>query len=1038
MRPLKITMSAFGPFAKETIIDMASLGDNGLFLITGDTGAGKTTIFDAITFALYGTSSGGVREPKTLRSDFATAETETFVELAFTYRDECYTIRRSPEYLRPRKRGSGETKKAAEATLTLPNGSVITTIATVNKKIEEILGISLAQFTQIAMIAQGDFMKLLRAETKDRSDIFRKIFNTDIYKQFQDHIKQKTADLENRYQDIHKGLLQFARGITYNANSPLAEKLQTITANDNIGEIDQLITHLTAVISEDEAQQQQLSYQKNSLGQQITAVEKTLAYQGELAQQFKQLQQAQNRYQELVALDNLFTYKQDQLAIAEQATQVQGPEKRYLELQAQQKELLAAISVLDSELKITERNLNNLNIELQKANDNEPYINELRSKSNLLSQQLPAYDELAANQQELAQNQQNLAKYQRGYQRLADKHQTLLEQQSALKQAIGGLSNIEAELITAQVELEKAQATVAAREKLLAELAKWQQLHQQLLATQQLVAEANKRFTAKSSRYTIVQAAFLNSQAGILASTLKEGVPCPVCGSTAHPQPTPIPQEQYSKDMVDAAFTAMEEAREDSSQLSIKAQNLLTENNLREQTLCAEYQTTDIQQLFNDAPQQLTEAQTLAALAEDKIELLTKQEADYHTKSAQLATIEAELNETNERLQNGAEVLASLKIEIERLDAQIAAQSKALSYPDKASAQKAYLELSGQIAQQEQLLAQTKQKYETANSKSVEQKARLQERQNTLARTIAEMQQSYAEYQTMLKEKGFASEAAYHQAVMADAEIKTLREDIANHTTELAKINAFIDGLQKNLQDKTLEDITLLNNQRQQLVAIKEQLDIEDKEIYSRLSNNKNCLTNIQAYQEKYAAVGQQLAQMLDLAKTANGQLTGKRKLSFERYIQAVYFQQIIIEANKRLLMMTDGQYQLLRREEGYGNSQMGLDLDILDHLTGKKRDVRTLSGGESFQASLAMALGLSDIIQRYSGGVQMDTMFIDEGFGSLDSYSLEKAIDILNQLSGNNRLIGIISHVSELRERIDRQLIVNKTAVGSTVKVQR
>ncbi|MBS1348206.1 MAG: SMC family ATPase, partial [Firmicutes bacterium] len=268
--------------------------------------------------------------------------------------------------------------------------------------------------------------------------------------------------------------------------------------------------------------------------------------------------------------------------------------------------------------------------------------------------------------------------------------------------------------------------------------------------------------------------------------------------------------------------------------------------------------------------------------------------------------------------------------------------------------------------------------------------------------------------------------------------IKTLREDIANHKTELAKINALIEGLQKNLQDKTLEDITLLNNQRQQLVAIKEQLDIEDKEIYSRLSNNKNCLANIQAYQEKYTAVGQQLAQMLDLAKTANGQLTGKRKLSFERYIQAVYFQQIITEANKRLLMMTDGQYQLLRREEGYGNSQMGLDLDILDHLTGKKRDVRTLSGGESFHASLAMALGLSDIIQRYSGGVQMDTMFIDEGFGSLDSDSLEKAINILNQLSGNNRLIGIISHVSELRERIDRQLIVSKSAVGSTVKVQR
>lgn len=1037
MRPLTITMSAFGPFAKETVINMADLGENGLFLITGDTGAGKTTIFDAITFALYGASSGGIREPKMLRSDFAAAETETFVELVFSYRDEIYTIRRSPEYLRPRKRGNGETKKAAEAILTLPNGKVLTSIAAINKKIEEILGISLAQFTQIAMIAQGDFLKLLRAETKDRSDIFRRIFNTDIYKDFQDQLKQKASDLENKYQDIQKSLLQFARSISYNANSPTAEQLRVQLANDNITDTDQLLTQLAAIITEDETYQQQLNKQKSDVEQQITALEKVFAYQEDLARQFQQLQQAQNRLQELSQENDLFSYKQEQLAIAEQANQVNILEKRYLELCEQQNNLTATINSLCAELADTENNLVMLKTELEKSSDKETHLNDLRTQSSLISQQFPIYDELANKQQELDQDQHNLSKYQQAYQLLINQQQSLQEQQITLKQQTASLHNIEAQLVTAKVELNKAQTAVEAQEKLLSQLEQWQNSNQQLISLQQQYLEAKSHFEAQSALYTQLQAAFLSSQAGILASTLQPGLPCPVCGATDHPHPALLPQEQSSKEMVDQALKDMEKARAISADLSSQAQNILTENNLRAQNLCTEYNADNIQQLLTDAPQQLKSAQAKADIAMQKIAELTEKEADYQSKMELLATTEAELDKTAERLQNGNEILEELKIAIERLDTQIATQKKALTYPDKETAQKAYLALSEKISAEEQQLAMAKEKYEAANSKKVEQNARLQERQATLNKTILDQQQSYASYCLALQESGFTNEDQYHQAILSAEEIKTLRKEINDHQTELAKTTALIEGLEHNLQGKSLADTANLNNQRQQLLTTKQQLEAEDKEVYSRLSNNKNCLLNIQTYQKKYAAASQELAQMLDLAKTANGQLTGKRKLSFERYVQAVYFQQIISEANKRLLLMTEGQYQLLRREEGYGNSQMGLDLDILDHLTGKKRDVRTLSGGESFQAALSMALGLSDIIQRYSGGVQLDTMFIDEGFGSLDSDSLEKAITILNQLSGNNRLVGIISHVTELRERIDRQLIVKKSANGSTVTIQ-
>lgn len=468
------------------------------------------------------------------------------------------------------------------------------------------MGISLAQFTQIAMIAQGDFLKLLRAETKDRSDIFRRIFNTDIYKDFQDQLKQKASDLENKYQDIQKSLLQFARSISYNANSPTAEQLRVQLANDNIADTDQLLTQLAAIITEDETYQQQLNKQKSDVEQQITALEKVFAYQEDLARQFQQLQQAQNRLQELSQENDLFSYKQEQLAIAEQANQVNILEKRYLELCEQQNNLTATINSLCAELADTENNLVMLKTELEKSSDKETYLNDLRTQSSLISQQFPIYDELANKQQELDQDQHNLSKYKQAYQLLINQQQSLQEQQITLKQQTASLHNIEAQLVTAKVELNKAQTAVEAQEKLLSQLEQWQNSNQQLISLQQQYLEAKSHFEAQSALYIQLQTAFLNSQAGILASTLQPGLPCPVCGATDHPHPALLPQEQSSKEMVDQALEDMEKARKISTDLSSQAQNVLTENKLREQNLCTEYNADNIQQLLTDAPQQLT------------------------------------------------------------------------------------------------------------------------------------------------------------------------------------------------------------------------------------------------------------------------------------------------------------------------------------------------------------------------------------------------------------------------------------------------
>ncbi len=1035
MRPLTITMSAFGPFAKETVIDLSALGDSGLFLITGDTGAGKTTIFDAITYALYGASSGGIREPKMLRSDFSNADTETFVEMTFIYRGAHYTIRRSPEYLRPRKRGKGETKKPAEATLILPSGKVLTTVATVNQKIEEILGVSLAQFTQIAMIAQGEFRKLLSAETKDRSEIFRRIFNTEIYKNLQDSLKQKASELESDYQQLQASLLQITQDIVWPQGTDDYSAAQLV--DGTLGDLQQLFAHLEKIISDDEEQQQLLSQQKNELTQQLSALEGIISTQEELARQFQQLQQAQNRHQALLQQEAAFKRQQKQLAAAERAALIEKSESRYQQLQHNYDELTAAISALKSTLADSSMQLTQASGELKQTAPDEERLRQLRAQSSLLGQQLPAYDQLAEQQQKLLQLKHKLQICHEAYQKLQQQQLMLQKQYDELNAQLTASNNLGEELLQAQNRLEKAQQQVAEWQKLLDQLAQWQNIQEQLLAKQQQYLAAQAEFQNKQSLYSQLQAAFLDSQAGILAGMLRPGSPCPVCGSLDHPHPAALAQEQSTKEAVDAASAAMEEARSNSSELSRQANQLLTTASFIEKNLIAGYGSDNLQRLMEEAPQQLRALHEQAAAAAADLATMETAAQTRQQQAQQLAETERSIADIAERMQRGTSIIDEYTLEIERINAQITTQQLTLQYPDKASAQQHYDSLTADIAAIEQRLAVIKDRYESINNSYIEQTARLAEREATAQTTAQQRQEAYEAYQAALKQQNFPDEAAYQQALLAPDAIRKLRTEITDYQTELAKSAALISELNRVLTGKSLTDNDSLLNEKQRLTAALEQLEHQDKLLYSRLSNNQQCLAKLRANHSKYTAAGQRLAQMLDLSKTANGQLTGKRKLSFERYVQAVYFQQIINEANKRLILMTEGQYQLLRREESSGNSQMGLDLDILDHLTGKRRDVRTLSGGESFQAALAMALGLSDVIQSYSGGVQIDAMFIDEGFGSLSEGAREKAIMILNKLSGNNRLVGIISHVSELREMIDRQLVVKKSTQGSTVLLQ-
>jgi len=1034
MRPLKLTMSAFGPFAGETRVDLAAFGNSGLFLISGDTGAGKTTVFDAITFALYGVSSGGIREPKMLRSDFAAPEQKTFVELEFTYRDRNYTIRRSPEYLRPKAKGQGVTLQTAEAQLTLPDGKTLTAIRQVNEKIEEIMGINLSQFTQIAMIAQGDFIKLIQAKTEDRSAIFRRIFDTRIYLEFQDKLKEKAALLKDEYEDLHKSIIQYARGISFEAEHPLALQLRDLIESETLFDLGELLALLDQLIGEDREEEAAVQKGKDDLDRVIARVDGEIATIEEINKQLAALTEAESRQVELEALMPQEEEKRESLVAAEKAAEI-------LHLENSKKEKAKQLELLSTDIFRLQENLTQatpllLHLEevAKKATSDEPRRKELSAKIINLEKKLSEYQKLAALNEARDAKEKELEHGRGGYQKLEQEQTQLLQEKTDLDVALAQLGNVEAGGARIKSELEQAQFAVLREEKLAKDLAARGETVKALQDAQNKAVKTTALLTEMSAAYGQTLAAFLNNQAGILADRLEEGAPCPVCGSPNHPKPAIKPAEDYSKEMVDAAKNTLDTAGRESERLSAEAASLNAKLALQEQNLIENSGESDLPTLVKTLPERIKTARTLESSLQKQWEYLIRQAEISREKTAALSEVENRIADIAERLKNGAKYLEEQALTLNSLTSQCQTLAETLSYPGKTEAETALAGLREALARAEALFNTANLNYENKKRETEALTVRIAENESMLSQTKIQFEEAKTGYLSGLENGGFPDGPAYRAALIPPDQMKILREALSRYDTERATVAALIANQRKALVGKSASDSTALQIRRVELIIQREAAETSAKRIYNRIVTNQSSREKLHSVNRKFTGTGADYARMRDLAQTANGQLKGKRRLSFERYIQAAYFHQIISEANIRLGVITDGQFQLMRRDEGEGSAQMGLDMDILDHWTGKRRDVRTLSGGESFKAALAMALGLSDVIQQYAGGVRLDAMFIDEGFGALDSESLEKAIGILNQLSGNNRLVGIISHVGELGGRIDKKLIVKKDIQGSRV----
>lgn len=933
MRPLRLTLSAFGPYAAQTTLDLEKLGKGGLYLITGDTGAGKTTIFDAITYALYDHSSSGIREGSMLRCKYADDKTPTFVELEFEVHGVRYTVRRNPEYQRPKARGEGMTTEKADATLTYPDDRPpVTKAKDVTAAVQEIIGLDYNQFSQIVLIAQGQFTKLLNASTEERSRIFRKLFRTQRYAQLQERLQAEAAALNQQRTAQNAKLDSLLGGLQFAPDDPDAEALRALCAQTVPETALTLLDALTA-------------RQAAALEEAGTALHTTEAQLDTVQRQLGAAAQAQRLAQQLTA---------------------------------RQAELAAARPALDAARAEADRHAGDA-----------AQLDALTAQVTQAQSALAAYDALDAlcRQQTEARDAARLAAAQ------AHKRRTQLDSLNAALAAaeteLSALADADTRLLALQTHSTQLAQRGEALAKLEQRLAECQHQAKRAHKAQESYRAAAAAQDEARARQNTLERAFLDAQAGLLAESLVEGAPCPVCGSTHHPARALLPHTAPTQAQVEAARQAAAAADRQAQTASAAAQSALAAANEAKISLRRDAETL-LPERFT-APEgtvPLTFALMTNVLAEETAALQTAQ-ADCATQCRQAeadcrrkAQLEADRqNKTRQRPaleQAAAEAdrsAAAQNASADALEGQIAERRAALPYPRRADVQAALDKLEAD-------------------------RSALRTGMDTAQRRLKQAEQTVA-----------AAEAA------VDA------------------LTAQQTAAQKELPARSAEELTA---QQTALTAARETLRSREKQLSAQLLPNRKTAAQYRAAAEARQTLESRWQWVSALAATAGGTLTSKQKIKLEAYIQMNYLDRILRYANTRLMQMTAGQYELERIGAENQRSQSGLDLGVIDHYNGTRRSVKTLSGGESFKASLALALGLSDEVQSSAGGIRLDTLFLDEGFGSLDEESLELAIRVLSGLTEGDRLVGIISHVGALKDRIDRQVVVHKARTGgSTVELR-
>lgn len=1084
MRPIELTISAFGPYAGIETVRFDELGNSGLYLVCGDTGAGKTTIFDAISFALYGRASGGDRETKTLRSDFASPNAETYVELTFSYRSKTYKVWRQPAYMRPKKRGEGYTPVKPDARLEFLDErekKPVTKVTDVDAAIQDLLGIDRDQFGQIVMIAQGDFRRLLSANTEQRRTIFRKLFGTQQLERFEAELERRKKELKNegdrikQATAIHAGSIKFLPGD--NRATLLQEKLRDDTLT-----LDWLVEMLEELNAEHAQAYGQATAKRDELKSETAELSLKLDRAGQRARIESELQTKEHalaeRQAERPALEE---------HLREQA-KTEPERQRLTDEAAQERETLKAYDEHDLALRAFHQAvaLHQKNKDAQDAaqdtlTQKKTELEAAQAATERLTGADAAAAEAAAKvreaQKTCSEAQQCMDKHAQ-----VDSHRAAMQQNRVLaakaaqekeaaerqvqgaQDAIQRLQTAVQQLENAPAHIEQAKATLErthqaknqaeeSRSALESAIKESQAAENAAKAMQISYTQAQQSADKATAAWAQANKAFLDEQAGILAGKLELHTPCPVCGSLEHPHPATMAEHAPSQEDVEELYRIQSLKHQESnraSQEASQANAVAREKNEQAERLIQQWGTLEAigKRLASTQQEEIEALDALDAAQKDANKLQAAKDSLLKAEEIRKKA-EARANSHAERMNM---LLTEAQVEEGKAESilntlQEQDADKARAKLDHAKDELALAAKSLKHARAEQAaFAQAKETSQRlADECDAAQKA-LEQAASAAMDAFADAQSKKAQADALakqLKRENKAQAEAFIQERTAAAQAltaayETARAKLDANTAAVAEARSACDTLKQQLA--SLDQVGLSDLQAQHAQATKKLAESEELASILRtyVESNESAYNEVKKLASAHADTARFYGEMESLANTASGTLKSKARISFEIYVQSLYFDRVLEAANRRLLAMTNNRYELVRRIETTSmKGKTGLDMDVMDHYTGKSRDASSLSGGESFKASLALALGLSDTAQAHAGGIQLDTMFVDEGFGSLDQESLQLAIKALTELSGGNKLVGIISHVEELKESIDRKIVVKRGREGSSLHIE-
>lgn len=1047
MRPLKLRMTAFGPYAETEIVDFGELNERNLFLITGPTGSGKTTIFDAICFAMYGETNGNERTAESLRSQFADEKRLTEIELEFELRRTKYTIHRIPRQKKPKSRGEGFTEQKADATLTIADGNkpkVIAGIKNVNDKIEAVIGINAEQFRQIMMIPQGEFRKLLTADSQEREKVLQKLFDTSIYNTIQMKMDIHAKSLSSK---ISKGKAIRDNVISrINCNDGDRLRLLINSEDRNVSEI--VSETVLALEKDSEALvelDKKIDDKNKELHKLIEVKEKTKENNEKLKSKAvlkKKIEDEELRANEIKSLES-------KIKGGEKARIIIPIEKNYnlrkTEYDEKEKELTLNVQQLEK----TNESFKAAEIIFKKAASEETEVR----REKLLEEvaKLKGYEEKVKNIKFL---KESIYKAKVNCEGIEKQKQIYTEEINKLKIKIESLRKDKDTAQDAGLKAEKVKNEIVRLEDTQKKLERASKEHEELLHIKNkvndkevIIEDVKKELVIEGETYKKMKISFHMNQAAILAKDLKEGAPCPVCGSKRHEKLAEftdnVPTEKElnrceeelrkSEKRYNNIKVSFAELKERESQKYKDCQKMISELS---EVLELNTEALTIEEILNST--HLKQRENMKILNEAR-----KREKEFSKLSKMYNQYIKEINNTEKQL-------ATIEAKSEKLDKDYIEASK--KYIERKSfLEGIFKEVPENIRQHDKLKAAIREKetlrdqmvkalklarenFEEKKSELAALKSKCEQIQKDKAKLKEALEEARKEFKNKCLEAGFADYNDYNRSRIKEDELSYYKKKVDDYYKQVHALKQQYDDISKKTESLKIVDISTFDERINEKNVENKNLIDNRSTVSNRRENNQKLLEEIKEIQLQIGEKEKRYKLIGHLAKIAKGD--NRARITFERYVLAAFLEDILVAANLRLKKMTGGRYILLRTDElERKNKQSGLELEVFDNYTGKSRHVKTLSGGESFKASLSMALGLSDVVQSYAGGVRLDTMFIDEGFGTLDPESLDNAISCLIDLQKSGRLVGIISHVPELKERIDARLEVHSTNTGSVTK---